>query len=476
MRDWLLWISAAVLGLASLATLYFSLFHDRPRGRRRCPRCWYDMAGVPGLTCPECGKAPRRERALHRTRRRWRYVPIPIVLAALAFGLGRAPFIIRHGGWWALAPTCILAATSSFSDPIAEQALNRASPPDDLYHWERAMVARACARLICRSPAPPAPPRPTPIGTAVLTPVPDSADADPPARQPTPDEMLIIEDTSAVSSRTVRSLRAGSSRSFTIALSLPYDPVNHAPNVLRELGPDSRAALIILISGLRSPHASVRTAAAQMLGTLRFATDPVVTALGAAVSDADTDVRRAAIYALGALAPDNPRVAMLVAPALEDPDPGTRTIASAWFRREGFHDPAAIPLLHRGASDSNRDVQLNCIDALADMGPAAVDELPFFIGLFDSQASRDVRTGAVVAIGLTGAARPAAIETLIRALADPESHIKCLAAEALARFGSAAAPARDPLRRLLSDKELLVSLTARDALRAIDEAPDIRHQ
>src|SRR5690606_40086181 len=25
---------------------------DRPKGRKRCPRCWYDMSGAPGLVCP----------------------------------------------------------------------------------------------------------------------------------------------------------------------------------------------------------------------------------------------------------------------------------------------------------------------------------------------------------------------------------------------------------------------------------------
>ncbi len=53
--------------LASLAAIWLlsALFRDRSRGRLRCPRCWYDMAGA-GLTCPECGKQARSERALRR--------------------------------------------------------------------------------------------------------------------------------------------------------------------------------------------------------------------------------------------------------------------------------------------------------------------------------------------------------------------------------------------------------------------------
>ncbi len=42
------------------------------RGRtRRCPRCWYDMEAIPGLTCPECGRTAKSPRHLLRVRRDW---------------------------------------------------------------------------------------------------------------------------------------------------------------------------------------------------------------------------------------------------------------------------------------------------------------------------------------------------------------------------------------------------------------------
>lgn len=59
------WIAAAcwvVIALAGLWALW-ALIWDRPRGRLRCRKCAYDMAGV-GLTCPECGKTHASERAL----------------------------------------------------------------------------------------------------------------------------------------------------------------------------------------------------------------------------------------------------------------------------------------------------------------------------------------------------------------------------------------------------------------------------
>ena len=46
---WLWWIGGAVLGLLGLWLLYWSLLRDRSKGRRRCPKCWYNMSGTDGL-------------------------------------------------------------------------------------------------------------------------------------------------------------------------------------------------------------------------------------------------------------------------------------------------------------------------------------------------------------------------------------------------------------------------------------------
>ncbi len=74
-----------------------ALFGDRARGRRRCPRCWYDMRGVPGVTCPECGHAAGDERALSRTRRRWRRAAAGLVLAGLSYGAFVGPDVAERG-------------------------------------------------------------------------------------------------------------------------------------------------------------------------------------------------------------------------------------------------------------------------------------------------------------------------------------------------------------------------------------------
>jgi hypothetical protein len=79
------WSSGAALGILALWFAYRAMLKDRARGRRRCPKCWYDMSGTPGpehLTCSECGRTVKREWHLYKTRRRW-----PLALAAILVGL-----------------------------------------------------------------------------------------------------------------------------------------------------------------------------------------------------------------------------------------------------------------------------------------------------------------------------------------------------------------------------------------------------
>src|SRR5688572_13487091 len=93
------------MGLAAVAlpALIWSLRCDRSRGRRRCPRCWYDFSGVSGLVCPECGKGMASERRLLKPRRRWRCGAVALVVLTGGVGLAMWP-TLRSGGWTAAVP------------------------------------------------------------------------------------------------------------------------------------------------------------------------------------------------------------------------------------------------------------------------------------------------------------------------------------------------------------------------------------
>lgn len=113
--DLVWWICGAVSGAAGVALLAWAMLADRARGRRRCPNCWYDLAGasvgaigdVP--TCPECGHAARTPRALTRTRRKWRWGAFALVLLTLATASGLTPKA-RRDGWLSVVPIDALMA------------------------------------------------------------------------------------------------------------------------------------------------------------------------------------------------------------------------------------------------------------------------------------------------------------------------------------------------------------------------------
>jgi hypothetical protein len=155
----------AGLALAGVMLVAWALFWDRARGRRRCPRCWYDMAGVPGLVCPECGQEAKYDRGLRRTRRRWGAAVAGLILAMSSVIVWSVP-VARARGWPAALPNAVLLAALPWMeaptyqdrtaaaggtpmparrrvyDELIEQRLkeNRLAP------WERRWLIERCIR------------------------------------------------------------------------------------------------------------------------------------------------------------------------------------------------------------------------------------------------------------------------------------------------------------------------------------------
>lgn len=123
-----LWIVAGLVTASGLALLIWSVRGDGARGRKRCPKCWYQMQGVQGSRCPECGHETKRERDLLKPRRRWRFA----MLASLLLAALPALFITRefrqHGWYWLLPRYKIVSETQ-----IAGWRVIRLDPrnPDD---------------------------------------------------------------------------------------------------------------------------------------------------------------------------------------------------------------------------------------------------------------------------------------------------------------------------------------------------------
>ncbi|GMV26106.1 MAG: hypothetical protein AMXMBFR58_21370 [Phycisphaerae bacterium] len=108
---------AAALGLVA-----WGLFHDRSRGRRRCPTCWYGFEKAPEptaaapLVCPECGRRIESPRHLLRTRRRWWPIAAAFLLVAAGYVTWNVP-LIRSSGWVAIVPTRVLMEMLPLEEP-----------------------------------------------------------------------------------------------------------------------------------------------------------------------------------------------------------------------------------------------------------------------------------------------------------------------------------------------------------------------
>ncbi len=107
-------IAGAGLAAVAMLAVAWGCFADRARGRRRCPRCWYDMPGAESLIasrqaaqCPECGRTIHRLKDLTRTRRKWKLVVSGLTLGVAASLTWRYPEIADRG-WLSLVPTTLL--------------------------------------------------------------------------------------------------------------------------------------------------------------------------------------------------------------------------------------------------------------------------------------------------------------------------------------------------------------------------------
>lgn len=109
LQIWLYWIAGVALAGAGAFLVCWGLFSDRFSGnrtKRRCARCWYDMASVAGLKCPECGRSAKNEKELRRARRRWFLSAGGIALFVM--GVATHCWVIRvQHGWNALLPLSV---------------------------------------------------------------------------------------------------------------------------------------------------------------------------------------------------------------------------------------------------------------------------------------------------------------------------------------------------------------------------------
>ena len=198
-----------------------------------------------------------------------------------------------------------------------------------------------------------------------------------------------------------------------------------AAEALGEMGDAGGAAVPALVRSLRHANPLVRANAAEALGKMGDAAGAAVGPLRSAASDADGAVRAASLRALGCVAPGRESAAFVA--GLKDAEPRVRAAAA---------------------------------EALGKAGTGAADLLPLL-----DDPSDEVKSEVVAALPRAGGDAPAVVAGLCRRLAEDDSAgIREAAAQALGRFGPAAAEAGPVLLRAARTGEAAVR---EQALRAI---------
>jgi HEAT repeat protein len=142
-------IVGIVLAILAAIGLLIALYADRSKGRRRCPRCWFDMSATRSLLCPECGRTHKHEGRMYLTRRHWRWAVLFVVLLAGGRAVYEVPRI-RQVGPQGYAPEWAMRRGMSYLPRLGPQWTARFDDmltPDRPKEFWRDVVTRALAIL-----------------------------------------------------------------------------------------------------------------------------------------------------------------------------------------------------------------------------------------------------------------------------------------------------------------------------------------
>jgi len=197
---------------------------------------------------------------------------------------------------------------------------------------------------------------------------------------------------------------------------------------------------------------------------------PAIPALVEIVKEEDNGVvDLEAVHALGRLGPAaRPAIPALI-DALKVKQP--KVVAGIVDALADIGDAAIEPLM-AGLNDRSTPGRYNCARALAKFGPRAAAAVPRLTELASNRREdRTVRFWAVAALGEIGPAAQSSIPVLIDALGNFDRRDRYIVARTLGRMGPAAGGAVDELMRIFKGSDGLYNIEAADTALASIGAP-----
>lgn len=396
---WLVQLSCVLLLLGGVASLLWFVRGDPARGRRRCPRCWYDMAGVASLACPECGRTARSERSQRRRRRRRRWAGLGLGLLITAAAFYVADPIVRRG--WGGAPVVarlVAIPWCDLTDYRFQQPLNDAIARG-LPRWQQRLLARRLRAAIERD-------SPNPSRRTIAA---------------------VIAQQAWASGSDMRSLRP-----TLIALADDADPqaASAASNALGGIFLGD-ASMIPVWTGLlrQSPHAAVRANAAGALRGMDSLDAAASDALRAALADPDRMVVAQAAPAAGVQRVSG--AAPILMELVRGPDVSVRAAALRGLRDMGPDAVGVVPDLITGLASPDDPLRGLIAEALGAIGGPARSALPALLAACDDDQP-SVRGRAMIAVGrLAEPGDEQALAAIVPALDAEPTYVQRAALEAL---------------------------------------------
>lgn len=351
--EWAWWSGAGLAGLGGVWLVLWAVVGDPARGRRRCPRCWYDMSGVwgvGGLVCPECGRDSKSERRLGRTRRRWRWTGAGVGVCVLAAGMAAGPRI-ADGTWQRHVPDLALVIAwpwlpegSGVQEEAGQRFLNLIDPWDE--GWRRLVGSRARAGLRRDD-------RPFLLVYSISMLQPEHVD------ERTADRLLELTrhphvEVRAQALNLIWPLVPDAGRVLPAAVKNLNDPnrqvVQGALNAILACGRDSAGGIAappeLLELARSSPRLAARGHALRALGATR-PTDETMEILHAAAGAPDLWLRAAALGAIARRDPDRGRAESVLLRGRDDADLDVRMAALAAIAKDGPYTDATLAAIAR---------------------------------------------------------------------------------------------------------------------------------
>lgn len=144
---WLCWLATIVFFGAMIYIAWAAIFKDRPKGKRRCPKCWFDMCATPGMTCGECGFTAHFEKQLNKRRRRLGVAVLAILSCVAMAGVINERLMVR--GWMGIVPTKALILSLPFTMDLQGKSfleLTKRMQASELSDGEWKMLMKRCAK------------------------------------------------------------------------------------------------------------------------------------------------------------------------------------------------------------------------------------------------------------------------------------------------------------------------------------------